>query len=56
VQPEHRENGTRFCARYRHRRAALSGLQRSQNPQLHRLKGSHSTIVGGSIQHPVKIE
>jgi hypothetical protein len=34
----------------------LSGLERSQNPQFHRLKRCHSPIVGGPIQDAVKIE
>ena len=56
VQPEHREDGTRLGARDRDRHTVLPNLERPQNPQLHRLKRSHSVIVGGPIQHTVKVE
>ena len=38
VQPEHREDGARFGARDGDRQAILPDLQRSQNPQLHRVE------------------
>src|SRR6185503_1796483 len=38
---EHRKDGPRFGARDRDGRAALPNLERSQYPQLHRLKRSH---------------
>ena len=41
VQPEHREDGTRFGARDRDGCSVLSDLERSQNPQFHGLKRSH---------------
>ena len=56
VQPEHREDGARFGARDGDRQAVLPDLQRSQNPQLHLLKGSHVAIVGKAIQCAVKNE
>ena len=55
VQTEHREDGPRLGARDRDRQTVLPNLERSQNPQLHRLKRSHPVIVGGPIQHTVKI-
>ena len=41
VQPEHREDGARFGARNRDGRAVLPDLERSQNPQFHRMKRTH---------------
>lgn len=41
VQPEHAEDRTRLGARYCDRGAVPPGLERSQNPQLHGLNGSH---------------
>jgi hypothetical protein len=35
VQPEHREDGTRFGARDSDGRSVLPDLERSQNPQFH---------------------
>jgi hypothetical protein len=55
VQTEHREDGPRLRARDRDRQTVLPNLERPQNPQLHRLKRSHPIIVGGPIQHTVKI-
>jgi hypothetical protein len=56
VQPEHREDGARFCARDSDGRTVLPDLERPQNPQLHRWKRTHVAIVIGAIQRRVKVE
>ena len=56
VQSEHREDGTRFGARNHDRCAGLPDLERSQNPQFHRMKRTHLPIIWEKIQHTVKIE
>jgi hypothetical protein len=56
VQPEHREDRARFGARDCYRGAVPPDLERSQNPQFHRMKRTHVPIVGEGIQHTVKIE
>ncbi|MDT5302702.1 MAG: hypothetical protein QOG79_5944, partial [Mycobacterium sp.] len=50
-----REEGARFGARNGDRQAILPDLKRPQNPQLHRLKGSHIVIVIEAIQRAVKV-
>ncbi len=42
VQPEHREDGAGFGARDRDGCPVLPDLQRSQNPQFHRMKRTHN--------------
>ncbi len=59
VQPEHRQDSSRFGARDRDRKTELPDLKRPQNPQLHRRKRTHACdrrrVDSPHGQGPVKI-